>query len=161
MDMRRSKHGARAGAWYLLIAAVCAIVVTACGSAAAPGSGAAASSSSSSPHATGGPGSSPEIPKISLSIDVSHGPGTAIVHWTLQCQPAGGTHPDPARACRVLMSAKNPFAPIPRGIMCPMIVAGTKVATVRGTWYGQPVNVTMSQGGCWLSRWAKVGQIFN
>ena len=156
--MRREKRGALAGAWYLLIATVCAIVVTACGSAAAPGSGSAASSS---PHATPSPGTGTQAAKISLSVDVSHGPGTPIVHWTLQCQPAGGTHPDPASACRVLTQAKDPFAPIPKGIMCPMIVAGTKVATVRGTWYGKPINVTMSQGGCWLSRWAEVGQIFN
>jgi hypothetical protein len=155
--MRRQKRGARAGAWYLLIAAVCAMVVTACGSAAAPGSGTA----TSSPPATGSPGAGSAAAKISLSIDVSHGPGTAIVHWTLQCLPTGGTHPDPASACRVLTHATDPFAPIPRGIMCPMIIAGTKVATVRGTWYGKPVNVTMTECGCWLSRWAEVGQIFN
>jgi hypothetical protein len=150
MRMRPDIRTARAGAWYLLIAAVCAIVVAACGSAAAPG-GAAASGSPSA--------SAP--PKISLDIKVSHGPGTTVQHWTLRCQPAGGTDPDPARACRVLMHAKNPFAPLQKGVMCPMILAGTKVATVSGTWYGKPVNVTMSQGGCWLSRWAEVGQIFN
>lgn len=151
-------RGARAGAWYLLIAAVCAIVVTACGSAAAPGSSGA---TGSSPQATGSAGGGAPAAKVSLSISVSHGPGTPIVHWTLRCEPTGGTHPDAARACRVLMHAKNPFAPIPKGIMCPMIVAGTKVATVRGSWYGQPVNVSLSQGGCWLSRWDEVGQIFN
>jgi hypothetical protein len=156
--MRHEKRGARAGAWYLLIAAVSAIVVTACGSAAAPGGG---SATSSSPHATSSTGAGTQAARISLSVDVSHGPGTPVVHWTLRCLPAGGTHPDPAGACRVLTHAKDPFAPIPRGIMCPMIVAGTKVAAVRGTWYGRPVNVTMSQGGCWLSRWAEVGQIFN
>ncbi len=150
MRMRPEIGAARAGAWYLLIAAVCAVVVTACGSAAAPsGSAASGSPSASAP------------PKISLDIKVSHGPGTTVRHWTLRCQPAGGSAPDPARACRVLMHAKNPFAPLPKGVMCPMIVAGTKVATVSGSWYGRPVDVTMSQGGCWLSRWAEVGQIFN
>ncbi len=150
MRMRPDIRAARTAAWYLLIAAACAIVVTACGSATAPGS---------SPASGSPPASTP--PKISLDIKVSHGPGTPVRHWTLRCQPAGGTDPDPARACRVLMRAKAPFAPLPRGIMCPMIVAGTKVATVSGTWYGKPVNVTMNQGGCWLSRWAEVGQIFN
>ena len=151
MRMRPDIRAARAGAWYLLIAAVCAIVVTACGSAAAP----------AGPAASGSPSAGAQPPKISLDIKVSHGPGTAVKHWTLRCQPAGGTDQDPARACRVLMHAKNPFAPLPEGIMCPMIVAGTKVATVSGTWYGKPVDVTMIQGGCWLSRWAEVGQIFN
>ncbi len=149
MRMRPDIRAARAGAWYLLIAAVCAIVVAACGSAAAPSGSSASASPSGTP------------PKISLDIKVSHGPGTTVRHWTLRCQPAGGTDPDPARACQVLMRARNPFAPLPKGVMCPMIVAGTKVATVVGSWYGKPVNVTMSQGGCWLSRWAEVGQIFN
>ena len=149
MHMRPDIRAARAGAWNLLIAAVCAIVVAACGSAAAPGGSRRPSPSAGTP------------PKMSLDIKVSHGPGTTVRHWTLRCQPAGGTHPDPARACRVLMNAKNPFAPVQKGVMCPMILAGTKVATVVGTWYGQPVNVTMSQGGCWLARWAEVGQIFN
>jgi hypothetical protein len=152
--MRPDIRAARAGAWYLLIAAVCAIVVTACGSAAAPG-GSGGSAASGSPSASAQPA------KISLDIRVSHGQGTPVKHWTLRCQPAGGTDPDPARACRVLMHANNPFAPLQKGVMCPMIVVGTKVATVSGTWYGKPVDVTMSQGGCWLSRWAEVGQIFN
>jgi hypothetical protein len=150
MRMRLELRAARAGAWYLLIAAVCAIVVTACGSAAAPGG-----------SASGSPSASAQPAKISLDIKVSHGPGTAVKHWTLRCQPDGGTDPDPARACRVLLHAKNPFAPLQKGVMCPMIVVGTKEATVSGTWYGKPVNVTISQGGCWLSRWAEVGQIFN
>lgn len=151
MSMRPDKSGARAGAWYLLIAAAGTVVVTACGSAAAPGS----------PHSSGTSPAGPQAAKISLDIKVSHGPGTAVRHWTLRCAPAGGTDPDPARACRVLMHAKDPFAPLRTGIMCPMIVEGTKVATVSGTWYGKKVNVTMVRGGCWLSRWAQVGQIFN
>ncbi|MGD0376247.1 MAG: SSI family serine proteinase inhibitor [Streptosporangiaceae bacterium] len=156
-------RGAPAGAWYLLIAAVCAIVVTACGSAAAPGGAPAAGGGAApaSSNASGSPGNGTQAAGIFLDISVSHGAGTPVTHWTLRCQPTGGTHPDAASACRVLMRAKEPFAPLPRGIMCPMIVAGTKVATVRGTWYGKPVDVTMNQGGCWLSRWDEVGQIFN
>jgi Subtilisin inhibitor-like len=145
---------ARAGAGYLLTAVTCAIVVTACGSMAAPGSPGTGSSAS-------GPASSTQAAKASLDIQVSHGRGTAITHRTLRCQPAGGTEPDPARACRVLAGVKNPFGPLPKGIMCPMIIAGTKMAKVTGTWDGKPVNVTINDGGCWLSRWAKFGQIFN
>jgi hypothetical protein len=145
---------ARAGAGYLLTAATCAIMVTACGSTAAPGSSGTGSSAS-------GPGSSTQAAKTSLDIQVSHGRDTAITHRTLRCQPAGGTEPDPARACRVLAGVKNPFGPLPKGIMCPMIVAGTKQAKVTGTWDGKPVNVTINDGGCWLSRWAKFGEIFN
>jgi hypothetical protein len=155
MGMRKQQHGARAGAWYVLIAAVSAIVVTACGSTTAPAGGAATGSLPASG------GTATPAAKIALNVSVSHGPGTPVTHWTLRCDPVGGTHPDPARACRVLMHAKDPFGPLPRGIMCPMIVAGTKVATVRGTWYGKPIHVTMIPGGCWLPRWGEVGQIFN
>ena len=35
--------------------------------------------------------------------------------WTLRCDPTGGTHPDAQAACRDLLRAKNPFAPIPHG----------------------------------------------
>jgi hypothetical protein len=152
---------ARAGAWYLLTAATSVIMVTACGSAAAPGSAAPGSAAPGSSTAPGGPSASAQSAKVALDIKVDHGPGTPITHWTLRCEPAGGTHPDPAQACQVLLHARDPFGPLPRGIMCPMIVAGTKVATVTGTWFGKPVDVTINQGGCWLARWAEFGQIFN
>ena len=56
---------------------------------------------------------------------------------------------------------ENPFGPLPKGIMCPMIMVGTEVATIRGTYFGHPVNITMGKGGCWLTRWTEFGQIFN
>jgi hypothetical protein len=152
MSMRSHK---RTGAGYLITTATCAVLVAACGSAAAPGSTGSAGGSAA------GSGSSTQAAKTSLDIQVSHGGGTAITRWTLRCQPAGGTEPNPARACRVLDSVKNPFGPPPKGIMCPMIVAGAKKAKVTGTFNGKPVNVTIYDGGCWLARWAKYGQIFN
>jgi len=165
MSMRSQLRKARAGAGYLLTAATCLIMVAACGSTAAPGStGSAGGSGASSGSGAGsgsGSGSSTQAAKTSLDIQVSHGRGTAITHWTLRCQPAGGTEPNPAQACRVLAGVKNPFGPLPKGIMCPMIVAGTKQAKVTGTFDGKPVNVTINDGGCWLSRWARYGQIFN
>ncbi|HEY7144727.1 MAG TPA: SSI family serine proteinase inhibitor [Streptosporangiaceae bacterium] len=169
---------ARTGAWYLLTAAACAVLVTACGSSAATG-GAAAGGTAPAGTASGGPASNGTASpgpssggsggagqsgpaKVSLDIQVSHGPGTAIRRWTLRCEPAGGTHPDPAAACRALLHAKNPFGPLPKGIMCPMIVQGAEVAKVRGSYLGRPVNITMEKGGCWLARWNEFGQkIFN
>ncbi len=138
---------ARTGARYFLIAAICAAAATACGSTTAPAGSAAPAS--------------PPAPKVSLDIKVSGAPGTAAKHWTLQCDPAGGTHPDPAQACAVLLKAKAPFAPAPKGIECPMILVGARTATVTGTYFGHHVDTTFLQGGCQLSRWAKIGQIFN
>ena len=128
---------------YLLVAVMCAAAATACGSKAA---------SATSPSAP---------PKVSLDIKITGGSGRAE-HWTLRCDPPGGTHPDPAAACRVLLRAKDPFAPVhvPKGLMCPMMLASTRVARVSGTYFGQQINTTFTQGGCQTARWAKIGQIF-
>src|SRR5580700_11272067 len=75
--------------------------------------------------------------------------------------PSGGAHPNPAAACAVLLKAKNPFAPLPKGIMCPMIRVGTKTAIVKGTYFGKQVDTKFTPGGCDLAKWNQVGQIFN
>jgi hypothetical protein len=98
--------------------------------------------------------------KVSLTVVVTPTPGATPKRWTLRCDPAGGTHPDAKAACRALLAAKNPFAPIPRGIMCPMIVAGPQKATITGTFFGQPVASNFSRAGCEATRWAKLGVVF-
>jgi len=140
-----------AGARYFLIAAVCAAAATACGSlhASSPASPAAAGQTAAVRPAA-----------VSLVIKVT-GPGAPPRRWTLRCDPVGGTHPDAAKACRILLHAKNPFAPIPRGPMCPVNAIGTRTATVKGTWFGYPVDATFIQSGCGLPRWTKISQIFN
>ncbi|SRR5216683_4195179 len=141
MNMLRAGTGARS----ILIAAACAAVLSGCGST----------------HATGGTAAAARPAKVSLVIRVAARPGAKMQHWTLRCDPAGGTHPDPQAACRVLLHAKSPFAPLPRNEMCPMIVAGTKTATIQGTWFGKHVSSSFNQRGCGNMRWAKIGQIFN
>jgi Subtilisin inhibitor-like len=146
MGMKRDLLRVRIGARYLVIAAICAAAATACGSKPAPA----------------GVGSAPApAPKVSLDITVTTTPNAPSKHWTLQCEPAGGTHPNPAAACAVLLKAKNPFAPLPKGIMCPMIRVGTKTAIVKGTYFGKHIDTTLSPGGCKLAQWEKIGQIFN
>jgi hypothetical protein len=97
---------------------------------------------------------------VSLVIKVT-GPGAPPRRWTLRCDPVGGTHPDAAKACRILLHAKNPFAPMPRGPMCPVNAIGARTATVTGTWFGHPVDATFIQSGCGLPRWTKISQIFS
>jgi Subtilisin inhibitor-like len=160
--MKADMLRARAGARNLIIAAACAAAVTACGtsahSAASSGSSSTKGSHSSSSHKTA------KNAKISLDIVVT-GAGAKPEHWTLTCDPAGGTHPDPAAACAVLLkeraSGKDPFGPLPVGVMCPMILANSKSAVVNGTWFGKNVSITLRDGGCDMARWAAVGQIFN
>jgi Subtilisin inhibitor-like len=133
-------------------AAIAGLALTACGSVAAPsgsgGSGAAASSPAAAPRA-------------SLTITVLNGPDKKISHWTLQCDPAGGTHPDAARACAALLALKNPFAPIHTGQECPMILASSRRVTFVGTWYGTKVDRTIIDGGCDLANWSRLGQVVN
>ena len=143
MGMKRDLLRVRNGARYLLIAAICAAAATACGSKPEPASAPA------------------PAPKVSLDITVSTTPGAPSKHWTLNCEPAGGTHPNPAAACAVLLKAKNPFAPLPKGMMCPMIRVGTKTAIIKGTYFGKHIDTRLSPGGCQLAQWEKIGQIFN
>ena len=143
MGMKPDTSRVRTGARYLLtplIAAACVSAVTACGSA--------------QPTASGAPA------KVSLDITVSTAPVSPSKHWTLRCDPAGGSHPDPAAACAVLLKAKAPFAGPSKGIMCPMIRFGTKTATVKGTYFGRHVNTTFTPGGCGLPLWHEIGAIF-
>ncbi|MDX6332859.1 MAG: hypothetical protein QOG05_199 [Streptosporangiaceae bacterium] len=140
-----------AGARYCLIAAVCAAAATACGTphAASPASRAGAGQPAAARPAA-----------VSLVIKVT-GAGAPPRGWTLRCDPVGGTHPDAPNACRVLLHAKNPFAPMPRGPMCPVRAIGARTATVTGTWFGHPVDAVFIQNGCGLPRWTKIRQIFN
>lgn len=141
-------------AGYLLPAILSLVAVAACGSATSNGSAAAPSSSPS--HAA-------PAAKVSLTVVVKTHPGAKPQRWTLTCDPVGGTHPHAQAACRQLLAAKNPFAPIPRGIMCPMIPAGGQAGTaqVKGTYFGEPVSGTFSrQSPCGATRWAQLGVLF-
>jgi hypothetical protein len=152
----RRGRGLRRGSRYLVIAALCAMAA-ACGSVAAPG-GAGPGGTAGNGSASG---SSHSAPKVSLSVTVRDSPASKPRHWTLQCDPAGGTHADPARACRTLLaSKKDPFAPLSGHQMCPMIMASAKTATVTGTWFGTKVHRMITDGGCDLPVWAKIGQVF-
>jgi hypothetical protein len=146
--MRTARLKARSGAWLLLVTALCAVLATACGSAAAGHS--AASGTKAAPAA-----------KISLHVTVKS-PGSKVQRWTLRCDPPGGTHPNPAAACRVLIAAKRSvFLPLKNSVMCPMILANAKRATITGIWFGKRIHTTLYDGGCWIGRWSKIGAIFN
>ena len=150
----RRGRGFRRGSRYLVIPALC-VLAAACGSVAAP--------VPSPPGGNGSPGggTAHSAPKVSLSVTIRDSPSSKPRHWTLQCDPAGGSHPDPAKACRTLLSSrKDPFAPLTGHQMCPMILASAKTATVTGSWFGTRVHRMITDGGCDLPVWAKIGQVF-
>ena len=91
-----------------------------------------------------------------LTITVRAGRGRAERTYTLSCDPAGGDHPDPEAACRLLNELKDPFAPVPADAMCTEIYGGPQTATVTGTLRGEPVKAQFSRtDGCQIARWDK------
>jgi hypothetical protein len=126
----------------VLAGTACLAATAACGSAAAR------------------PSAAP--PKVSLNITVSAAPGRPQQHWTLTCDPTGGTHPDPAAACADLLRTGDPMiAPQPKSLECPMILASPKTAVIQGRYDGRPVNTTIRDGGCGFTLWTKLGQVVN
>jgi predicted small secreted protein len=91
-----------------------------------------------------------------LTIAVSAGGGRGERTYSLVCDPAGGDHPDPGAACRLLSELKDPFAPVPPDAMCTEIYGGPQTATVTGTLRGEPVTARFSRtDGCQIARWDK------
>jgi hypothetical protein len=128
----------------LIVVAVVAVTLaaTACGDEASPGA---------APQTTNPTGTS-----LTITFD-GDGKGTDVKTWTLTCDPAGGDHPDAAGACAALAAAKDPFAPVPKDAVCTDIYGGPSVATIKGSWRGQPVDARYSrEDGCQISRWDAV-----
>ena len=130
----------------------CGVLAAACGSTAAPGNAPAASNT----HSTAG---TTAAAKASLTI-VTTAPGS--VHtWTLKCDPPGGTKPDAAAACSQLIAHKTILQPSEVKVFCPMIMSNAASFVINGTWFGRHVHETIVDGGCDLSRWSQMHQIFN
>jgi hypothetical protein len=149
--MRTGILPALSGARYVLIALLCAAAATACGSERASGQGPAAAGG----HTSAGADSA----AVRLVIEITSHPGAKPQRWTLTCNPVGGTHPHARTACRVLEHAKNPFAPADPSMMCPP-PPSSPTATIKGTWFGHPVDATYAQNGCGLSRWRRMWPVF-
>jgi Subtilisin inhibitor-like len=87
--------------------------------------------------------------------------GGHVVTWSLGCGPAVGTLPGPARACRLLSTLRDPFAPVPPDQICTQIYGGPQVALVRGTFLGRRVWTYFKRNdGCQIARWNRVTFLF-
>ena len=75
--------------------------------------------------------------------------------WTLTCDPAAGTHPNPDAACRALQAhGAAALPPVRKDVACTQIYGGPQKATITGTWQGRPVRSSLSRvNGCEISRW--------
>jgi Subtilisin inhibitor-like len=69
---------------------------------------------------------------------------------TLTCDPDGGTHPDPAKACAALLAHPEALHPVPLDMACTEIYGGDQVATVEGAGLRAVFNRT---NGCEIARW--------
>jgi aminoglycoside phosphotransferase (APT) family kinase protein len=78
---------------------------------------------------------------------------------TLRCDPARGTVPHPAAACRQLRAlGADAFAPTPRGMgTCAQLYGGPMTAIVAGVYEGRHVWTRLSRvDGCKIARWTRV-----
>jgi hypothetical protein len=81
--------------------------------------------------------------------------------WRLACDPARGTVPRAAAACRQLGSVAAPFAPTPRDRACTEVWGGPQEALVRGRHAGRAVWARFSRrNGCEIARWDRVRALF-
>jgi hypothetical protein len=132
--------------------AACGVLAAACGSTVAPTNSAKTSNTNSA--------GTTSAAKVSLDVVLQNGNGTPVSHWTLRCEPTGGTYPDAANACGKLLGYKNIFTPQPAHVMCPMIMADARSYIVYGTYLGKTVHETIVDGGCSITRWSELNQIF-
>ena len=122
--------------------------------------GGCGSESSDQPPSAGG--TEPDPPATELTIaywpDGRDGPAREA---TLTCDPAGGTHPQPAEGCEALRANADALAPLPPDLMCTQIYGGPEEAEVAGTLDGEQVQATFSrQNGCEIDRWDRLASLF-
>jgi len=88
-------------------------------------------------------------------------PGAQARHWSLRCEPAGGTMPNAAAACRSLSADATILHPVrATGIRCATTTAKARSFTITGTWHGAKLHEVVRDGGCDVRRWSMMAQIF-
>ena len=78
----------------------------------------------------------------------------------LTCDPDGGTHPQPAQACKALRGNADALAPLPPDSICTQIYGGPEEAEITGTLDGEQIQATFSrQNGCEIDRWDRLASV--
>jgi hypothetical protein len=103
-----------------------------------------------------GAGPPPTSLRISFWEDGSG--GTPDTVWTLRCNPARGSLPQPARACRRLAAGgARLFAPVRPDTVCTEIYGGPQRAHVVGVLAGKRIWSTFTRtNGCEIDRWQRL-----
>jgi subtilisin inhibitor-like len=98
----------------------------------------------------GSDGSAPANPRYELTVTYwPTGRGGEARTATLTCDPDGGSHPEPAKACEALLSHEDALDPVGKDVVCTEIYGGPQLATLSGT-----VHALLSRrNGCEIARW--------
>ncbi|HSJ93412.1 MAG TPA: SSI family serine proteinase inhibitor [Gaiellaceae bacterium] len=111
---------------------------------------------------TSGPGGDDAEPATALELTVwpeGQDAGRAE-SWTLECDPAGGTHPAPDTACTLLADNADLLEPLPDDVMCTQQFGGPEQASIRGTFQGREVDLRYSRAnGCEIARWERLAPV--
>ena len=101
---------------------------------------------------TDNPTATPATTELTIMVDDGAGVKSS---WTLTCDPPGGSHPNPAAACRILQAhGATALPPVRKDVACTQVYGGAQQATITGTWQGQRVRSSFSRvNGCEISRW--------
>lgn len=150
----RTKARSAQGRRHLLLTAAVGVIASAgvlagCGTATSPNAGGAGTAGSRAPAA-----------KATLKIKVTDEATGTVKHWTLRCDPPGGTTPDAAAVCKTLFGTKYALDPLKRHVMCPMIMVSGRQIIVDGTSFGKKVHRTIIDGECDLSIFNSLAKIF-
>lgn len=94
--------------------------------------------------------------RLTVAVSATGNP-RADGQYRLECNPAGGTHPQAEEACARLEAlareGKDPFAE-PKQEDCTMVYGGRATARITGTWHGRRVDSEFRRtNGCEISRW--------
>ena len=108
--------------------------------------------------ATGGGDAAEPPPQPGYDLQITYWPkGKDGENRTasLTCDPNGGTHPDPAKACAALDAHPEALHPVPMDSACTEIYGGDQVAEVQGTGPdGANVRAILNRSnGCEIARW--------
>ena len=111
---------------------------------------------------SGGGSSNPtSVGLTRLTVTAKDSPTAVEQTWTLTCDPAGGSHPNPAAACAELAAGRPTRSPPrPPDRACTMIYGGAQTATITGTYRGRTVDASYERSnGCEIARWDAVATV--
>lgn len=90
--------------------------------------------------------------ELTIVVSTDTDPATT---WRLNCDPSGGDHPEPEKACATLQAhAEQALASVPTDQVCAQVHGGDQTARITGTWRGEAVDALVTRAdGCQIARW--------